>query len=186
MPVYHVGHFRATIAILQMICKSCANVMMKEEDKLSFAKRLMNPAISYLAKKAIHSQVLLKAKKHTKCPSCGAINGPVKKGPGLMKIVHEPFRGKKATDPLITNALDELLAATENKELQQIIGPSSLIQELNPLQVLSLFRRIPKQHIALLGMTAPDACPTNIIVTRIFVPPVCIRPSVVSEVKAGT
>lgn len=187
LPVYHVGHFRATISILQMICKSCANVMMKEEDKLSFSKRLMNPGISYLAKKAIHSQVLLKAKKNTKCPSCGAINGPVKKGPGLMKIVHEPYRGKKATDPLITNALEEMMAATtENKELAQILGPSSLIQEMNPLQVLTLFRRIPKQDIALLGMTAPDACPTNIIVTRIFVPPVCIRPSVVSEVKAGT
>lgn len=103
-----------------------------------------------------------------------------------MKIVHEPYRGKKPTDPLITNALDEMLQATENKELAAIIGPSSLIQEMNPLQVLSLFRRIPKQDIALLGMTSADACPTNLIVQRIFVPPVCIRPSVVSEVKAGT
>lgn len=160
--------------------------MMKEEDKLSYFKRLSNPAISYLAKKAIHSQVLVKAKKFTKCPSCGTINGPVKKGPGLMKIVHEPFRGKKATDPLITTALEEMLASTENKELTQVIGPSALIQELNPLQVLNLFRRIPKKDIALLGMTAAEACATNLIVTRIFVPPVCIRPSVVSEVKAGT
>lgn len=160
--------------------------MMKEEDKLSFSKRLSNPAISYLAKKAIHSQVLVKTKKFNKCPVCMAINGPVKKGPGLMKIVHEPFRGKKPTDPLITNALDEMLAATENKELTQLLGPNALIQEMNPLQVLNLFRRIPKQDVVLLGMTAPEACPTNIIVTRIFVPPVCIRPSVVSEVKAGT
>lgn len=187
LPVFHVGHFRATISILQMICKSCSKVMMKEEDKLSYTKRLMNPDISYLAKKAIHSQVLVKAKKITKCPGCTAINGPVKKGPGLMKIVHEPYRGKKPTDPLITSALDEMLAATENnKELAQFLGPSALIQEMNPLLVLNLFRRIPKQDIALLGMTAPDACPTNLIVTRIFVPPVCIRPSVVSEVKAGT
>lgn len=160
--------------------------MLKEEDKLNFSKRLLNPAISYLAKKAIHSQVLVKAKKSTKCPYCNAINGPVKKGPGLMKIVHEPYRGKKATDPLITNILDVMLAATENKELSQMISPSALIQELNPLQVLNLFNLIPKQDIALLGMTAPDACPTNLIVTRILVPPVCIRPSVVSEVKAGT
>jgi DNA-directed RNA polymerase III subunit RPC1 len=35
-------------------------------------------------------------------------------------------------------------------------------------------------------MTSPDSNPKDLIVTRIFVPPVCIRPSVVSEVKAGT
>lgn len=186
LPVFHVGHFRATISILQSICKSCARVMMKEDDKASFAKRLLNPGLSYLAKKAIHSQVLVKAKKTTKCQSCSAINGPVKKGPGLMKIVHEPYRGKKATDPLITNALEEMINSTDNKELTQLIGPSSLIQELNPLQVYNLFKLVPKADIPLLGMTAPDSCPSNLIVTRIFVPPVCIRPSVVSEVKAGT
>ena len=35
-------------------------------------------------------------------------------------------------------------------------------------------------------MTAPNASPVHLILTRIFVPPVCIRPSVVSEIKAGT
>jgi DNA-directed RNA polymerase III subunit RPC1 len=38
----------------------------------------------------------------------------------------------------------------------------------------------------LLGMTSPDSNPKDLIRTRIFVPPVCICPSVVSEVKAGT
>lgn len=161
--------------------------MLKPEDKRSFSKRLLNPDLSYLAKKSIHGQVLLKAKKHTKCPHCLAINGPVKKGTGLMKILHDVYRGKKATDPLITNALDEMLAATENnRELNQVIGISSLMQEINPLVALDLFKNIPKSDIPLLGMTAPDSNPANLIVTRIFVPPVCIRPSVVSEVKAGT
>lgn len=104
-----------------------------------------------------------------------------------MKIVHEPFRGKKKTDPLVTNALDELLAASENnKEMSQTIGPSSLIQELNPVEVLSLFKSIPKCDIPLLGMTAANSDPANLIVTRLYVPPACIRPSVVSEIKSGT
>lgn len=187
LPVFHVGHFRATITILQSICKVCSRVMLKEDEKKQFSARLMNPNLSYLAKKSIHSQVLKKAKKNTKCPYCGSLNGPVKKGAGLMKIVHEPFRGKKATDPLVTNALEVMMGAIEgNRELSQTIGPSSLMKELNPVEVLDLFKNIPKSDIPLLGMTSPESNPADLIVTRVFVPPVCIRPSVVSEVKAGT
>ncbi|EAT37385.1 AAEL010617-PA [Aedes aegypti] len=187
LPVFHVGHFRATITILQSICKVCSRVMLKEDEKKQFSARLMNPNLSYLAKKSIHSQVLKKAKKNTKCPYCGSLNGPVKKGAGLMKIVHEPFRGKKATDPLVTNALEVMMSAIEgNRELSQTIGPSSLMKELNPVEVLDLFKNIPKSDIPLLGMTSPESNPADLIVTRVFVPPVCIRPSVVSEVKAGT
>lgn len=187
LPVFHVGHFRATITILQSICKTCSRVMLKQDDAKSFNKRLMNPNLSYLAKKSIHQQVLKKAKKHTKCPHCESVNGPVKKGTGLMKIVHEPYRGKKPTDPIVTEALDDLLRAAEgNREMAQTIGHSSLIQELNPIEVQNYFRNIPKCDIPLLGMTSVDSDPLNLIVTRIYVPPVCIRPSVVSEIKSGT
>lgn len=187
LPVFHVGHFRSTIQILQSICKTCARVMLKDADKTTFGRRLMNPNLSYLAKKSITSQILAKSKKNTKCPHCGAINGPVKKGPGLMKILHEPFRGKKSTDPIMSETLGELREATsKNRELNQILGPHALISELNPLQVLDIFKRIPKSDIPLLGMTSKNANPSNLIVTRVFVPPVCIRPSVVSETKAGT
>lgn len=162
--------------------------MLKEEEKKNFSTRLVNPNLSYLAKKSIHSQVLKKAKKNTKCPYCNSLNGPVKKGPGLMKIVHEPFRGKKPSDPLVTHALHEMQAAVEsNRELAQtVVGPSSLSKELNAVEVLDLFRNIPKSDVPLLGMTSTYSNPADLIVTRVFVPPVCIRPSVVSEVKAGT
>lgn len=161
--------------------------MLKDADKQVYGRRLVNQNLSYLAKKSITAQVLAKSKKHTKCPYCGAINGPVKKGPGLMKIWHEPYRGKKPTDPIMSEKLHELQEATaKNRELAQMIGPSALICELNPLQVLDLFQRIPKSDVPLLGMTSPASNPANLIVTRVFVPPVCIRPSVVSEIKAGT
>jgi DNA-directed RNA polymerase III subunit RPC1 len=57
LPVFHIGHFRATITILQTICKTCSRVMLKEDDAKMFSKRLTNPNLSYLAKKAIHQQV---------------------------------------------------------------------------------------------------------------------------------
>lgn len=161
--------------------------MLKDPEKITYGRKLLNPNLSYLAKKAMASQILVKAKKNTKCVYCGAINGPIKKGPGLMKILHEPFRGKKLTDPVMSEALQELSEATsKNRELNQLLGPHALITELNPLQVLDLFKRIPKSDIPLLGMTSQNASPANLIVTRVFVPPVCIRPSVVSETKAGT
>lgn len=161
--------------------------MLKDNDKSVYGRRLLNPNLSYLAKKAITAKILKTAKKHTKCPHCAAINGPVKKGPGLLKILHEPFRNKKATDPIMSEHLNELTEATaKNRELAQMIGSNALISELNPLLVLNLFKRIPKSDIPLLGMTSENASPANLIVTRVFVPPVCIRPSVVSEIKAGT
>lgn len=176
-----------TLSTYLRLFQTCARVMLKEPDKVIYGRRLLNPNLSYLAKKSIASQILVKSKKHTKCPYCGSINGPIKKGPGLMKILHEPFRGKKPTDPVMSEALNELLDSTaKNRELAQIIGPTALICEMNPLQVLDMFKRIPKSDIPLLGMTSDNSNPANLIVTRVFVPPVCIRPSVVSEIKAGT
>uniref|UniRef100_A0A1A9ZK19 DNA-directed RNA polymerase subunit n=1 Tax=Glossina pallidipes TaxID=7398 RepID=A0A1A9ZK19_GLOPL len=186
LPVFHIGHFRSTINILQTICRSCSHVMLKESDKYIFSKKLLNPNFSYLAKKALHAQILNKAKKQLKCPHCNATNGGVKKGPGLLKILHDPNKGKKA-DALLSKNLDELLQATDNnRELNQMLTNYNQVEELNPLTVLELFKAIPKSDIALLGMTSDGASPTNLIVTRVFVPPVCIRPSVISEVKAGT
>lgn len=186
LPVFHIGHFRSTINILQMICKSCSHVMLKEADKKMYEKKLLNPNFSYLAKKALHGQILNKAKKSTKCPNCDATNGGVKKGPGLLKILHDPYKGKKQ-DLLMTKDLDDLMQSTENnRELNQMLSSYNHMEELNPLTVLQLFKSIPKPDIPLLGMTSEGANPANLIVTRVFVPPVCIRPSVVSEVKAGT
>jgi DNA-directed RNA polymerase III subunit RPC1 len=104
---------------------------------------MVNPQLSYLAKKALHGKILKKAKNNTKCLNFFRVNGPVKKCAGLMKILHEPYRGKKLTDPLVSNALDGIAAsASNNKELIQCINPSSLSEELNPLQLLDMFKMV--------------------------------------------
>lgn len=46
--------------------------------------------------------------------------------------------------------------------------------------------RIPANDIPLLLMNYEYALPKDLILTRIPVPPICIRPSVVSDLKAGT
>ena len=42
------------------------------------------------------------------------------------------------------------------------------------------------QEIPLLMMNSESGRPTDLLLTRILVPPICIRPSVVSDLKSGT
>lgn len=51
---------------------------------------------------------------------------------------------------------------------------------------MNLFRRIPKEDIPLLLMNPESSQPADLILTRLLVPPLCIRPSVVSDLKSGT
>lgn len=62
-----------------------------------------------------------------------------------------------------------------------------LLQEnLNPLVVLNMFKRIAQEDIPLLLMNPEAGKPADLILTRLLVPPLCIRPSVVSDLKSGT
>ncbi|XP_048486238.1 DNA-directed RNA polymerase III subunit RPC1 [Plutella xylostella] len=187
LPVFHVGYFRSVITILQTICKECAQVMLPDALKKTYRRKFQNPELTYLHKKTLRAAVFKKAKTCNKCPHCESLNGVVKKSPaGILKIVHERYRGKKPTDPLVMRALSAFHEAkASNKELQTMIN-SGLITELSPLEVLTLFRRIPDADIPLLGMCAARSRPEHLILTRLPVPPVCVRPSVVSDIKAGT
>lgn len=57
---------------------------------------------------------------------------------------------------------------------------------MNPLVVLNMFKRIPQEDIPLLLMNPEAGKPADLILTRLLVPPLCIRPSVVSDLKSGT
>lgn len=57
---------------------------------------------------------------------------------------------------------------------------------MNPLIVLNLFKRIPAEDVPLLLMNPEAGKPSDLILTRLLVPPLCIRPSVVSDLKSGT
>lgn len=52
--------------------------------------------------------------------------------------------------------------------------------------VLNLFKRIPQEDVALLLMNPEAGTPADLLLTRLLVPPLCIRPSVVSDLKSGT
>ena len=70
------------------------------------------------------------------------------------------------------------------QDLDPLISKSHEI--LNPLRVLTLFKNIPETEMPLLLINSELSHPKDLILTRILVPPLCIRPSVSSDFKAGT
>lgn len=185
LPVFHVGYFKAVINILQSICKKCSCVMLSKADKLQYRFKVVNPNLGYLDRKALRKQILLKAKKTTICQNCGELNGTIKKT-GLLKIVHEKFKAKKKTDPIVADKISEYNHVVENnKEIEGIIQ-SGIGDILSPTEVQKILANIPKDDIPFLLMNYECASPEDLILTRIPVPPICIRPSVVSDLKAGT
>ena len=51
---------------------------------------------------------------------------------------------------------------------------------------ISVYRTSSPQDIPLVGMSSINGRPESLILTRILVPPLCVRPSVVSDTQAGT
>uniref|UniRef100_A0A069DY71 DNA-directed RNA polymerase subunit n=1 Tax=Panstrongylus megistus TaxID=65343 RepID=A0A069DY71_9HEMI len=183
LPVFHIGYFRCVINILQTICKNplCVRVLLPEKERHQYYVKLRNPNLSYLVRKALRKQIQARCKKINVCPHCGDINGFIKKS-GLLKITHEKYRFKKP-DPILLNELAELSKGTEyNKELINVKNGYIL----NPQEVLSLLEAIPTKDIPLLVMNSNLSRPSDLILTRIPVPPLCIRPSVISDIKSGT
>lgn len=185
LPVFHVGYFRAIINILQSICKSCAHVLLPKNEAKVFMYSLKRPGLTYLQKKGLRKKIHEKCKKYNICFHCGAYNGMVKKC-GTLKIVHEKYKKtRKVSDSELKDFQEAFDTAMEhNKELGNLVKTASEI--INPLMVQDLFQRIPHEEIMLLGMESENSRPQDLILTRLLVPPLCIRPSVISDLKSGT
>ena len=167
LPVFHVGYFRSIIQVLQCICKSCCRILLLPKVAKGFRQKVSRREIPYLAKKALRKKIIDACKKVNTCPSCGELNGVVKKC-GLLKISHEKFRSCKKNSEVLQSKLAELEDAAEgNKELESMVhGGSGLIHILNPLEVLEMFERIPADDIPLLMMDSDAARPSYMILTR--------------------
>ncbi|EIN10167.1 beta and beta-prime subunits of DNA dependent RNA-polymerase [Punctularia strigosozonata HHB-11173 SS5] len=179
VPVFHIGYFKHTIAALQCICKTCARVLLEEPDRRTYLKRFRRPNLENLQRQALCKAVNSAARKVVYCPYCAATNGTVKKA-GALKIIHDKFRAKKTAEEMerwkktFSNAVDA------QKELATYIG-RAVHEDLNPLKVLDLFRRISDEDCELLGMKPEQGRPEEFIWQYISVPPVAIRPSVAQD-----
>ncbi|EFP75753.2 hypothetical protein PGT21_012768 [Puccinia graminis f. sp. tritici] len=178
LPVFHIGYFRAVIQMLQDICKTCARVLLSEEDRRLYLIKFRRPNLENLQRQHLAKQVNTACRKIITCPYCGATNGTVKKV-GALRIIHEKFRAKKKADELAAFRDTFITAVKETKELGPHLHKAQ--EDMNPLRVLNLFRRITPSDCELLGLDPEVGRPEEYIWQYIHVPPVCIRPSVAQE-----
>ncbi|KAF8644329.1 hypothetical protein AX16_008537 [Volvariella volvacea WC 439] len=179
VPVFHIGYFKHTIAVLQCICKACARVLLEESDRRTFIKRFRRPNLENMQRQSLSKAVNSLARKTVYCPYCSAINGTVKKA-GALKIIHDKFRAKKTADDLEKWKKTFSAAVESQKELGPYLN-KAVHEELNPLKVLDLFKRISDEDCELLGLKPEFGRPEEFIWQYISVPPVCIRPSVAQD-----
>ncbi len=185
LPVFHIGFFKAALQILQCICKGCSAILLSEEERTVFARRIRAPKLDSLQRMAIVKMIHKACRKMTVCSLCQATNGAVKKV-GIMKIVHEKY--KSATRKV--NREDEAFrslfadAIAENAEMRHHVGKAQ--EDINPLVALELFNRITLEDCELLGLDGECGHPRNFLWSHIPVPPSCIRPSVAMSVENGS
>ncbi|XP_059892187.1 DNA-directed RNA polymerase III subunit RPC1 isoform X1 [Gadus macrocephalus] len=185
LPCFHVGYFKAVIGILQMICKTCSHIMLTRDEKLQFMDHLKRPHLPYLQKRGLKKKISEKCRKRTLCLNCSSFNGTVKKC-GLLKIIHEKYKTtKKVADPFVSEFLQSFdIAIEHNKEVESLLNRAQ--ENMSPLVVLNLLKRVPAEDVPLLLMNPEAGRPADLLLTRLLVPPLCIRPSVVSDLKSGT
>ncbi|KAI1788935.1 beta and beta-prime subunits of DNA dependent RNA-polymerase [Ganoderma leucocontextum] len=179
VPVFHIGYFKHIIAILQCICKTCARVLLEEPDRRNYIKRFRRPNLENLQRQTLCKAVLALARKTVYCPYCSATNGVVKKA-GALKIIHDKFRAKKTAEEMEKWKKTFGPAVEVQKELGMYIN-KAVHEDLNPLKVLDLFKRISDEDCEMLGLRPDFGRPEQFIWQYISVPPVAIRPSVAQD-----
>ncbi|CAH9123780.1 unnamed protein product [Cuscuta epithymum] len=166
LPVYNVGYLQDIFVILKCICKGCSRILLEEDDRRHFLRKMRSAKLDHLKKNEVRKEVRNKCNAMTSgrkklCSRCGYINGMVKKA--SMKITHE--------NGILL--LDECYNAVAGKK--DVKGSIDVPPELDPKTVYSLFMRMTDEDCELLYL--PDR-PEKLLVTCIPVPPVAIRPSV--------
>ncbi len=170
--------------------QSCSRILLDPTEHRKFLGRFRQPALDSLTLASLTKQLSTAARKRAICPHCGNINGVVKKI-GPMRIGHEKFRGRNKVKTPENREGQEgkgnwehwresfTEAAKDSKELEPHLDKA--VEDLNPLRVLHLFKKIPPADCELLGLDPTAGRPEEFLWQYISVPPVCIRPSVAQE-----
>jgi DNA-directed RNA polymerase III subunit RPC1 len=191
LPAFHVGYLKMIIQVLQCICKDCSRVLLDEPSRRRCLRSMRRPGQDTIQRGALAKKMIEECRKKKYCPYCGAMNGTVRKVAGHpLKIIHMPYDaydrstaknkkpppGKKEFDA----SFESIRTGTDvDRHLKKAVD------DMHPLRVLHLFRRISEQDCELLGMVPEDARPEMLIWEYMPVPPVAIRPSVVQDAGAN-
>jgi DNA-directed RNA polymerase III subunit RPC1 len=147
---------------------------------------LRKPGIDALQKNSIFKKIVEKCKKCHVCPRCGAFNGSVKKLSNVhtLKLIHERYKDKRADHDRAVFFQKLGHAVQCLPELSQHLSKAQ--EDLSPIFVLELFKRITDEDSELLWMNPVFGRPEHLLLSSILVPPVPIRPSVAMDNGAGS
>eukprot|EP01119_Soliformovum_irregulare_P009594 TRINITY_DN2305_c0_g1_i1.p1 TRINITY_DN2305_c0_g1~~TRINITY_DN2305_c0_g1_i1.p1 ORF type:complete len:1461 (+),score=465.40 TRINITY_DN2305_c0_g1_i1:140-4384(+) len=177
LPVFHIGYLRNITTILNSVCKKCSRILLSENERKMYLTKMRNPKSDNLQRQQLLKKIMDECKKHYACERCGNMNGLVKKI-GIMKLSHEKYKGTTVTKKDLTadffQTFDE--AIKFNKDIKPLLP--KVQEDLNPLDVLRIFERIPAEDVEVLNMDPKRGRPERLLLHHIMVPPVCIRPSV--------
>ncbi|XP_024535104.1 DNA-directed RNA polymerase III subunit 1 [Selaginella moellendorffii] len=179
LPVFHIGYFKDIIVILQCICKGCARILLPEEERQKWQRRMQNPRSEILRKKEYLKKINDLCKKVRACPRCGDINGVVKKLGSTLKIIHDKYAKNYEAFEEMAHKFDD--AVKVNKEMKGYM--KNIQEDLTPLKVLGLFEKIIGEDCVVLDLVDR---PEQLIVQHMPVPPVAIRPSVEMDAAVGS
>ena len=154
----------------------------------------------HVRRAALVKRLVEKCKKVRDCPYCREQNGLVKKV-GSMKIVHERYKEKDKTEKA-ENARNAFFStfeaalkapkgsfetahgAQQGADLKPLLIKAQ--DDLNPLRVRALLMALPECDLPLLDMSELYGRPENLLIDHLLVPPVPIRPSVVTDAASGS
>lgn len=201
LPVFHVGYFKATLQILQMICKSCSRVLLDPETRERYINVMRSPQVSSKShiRGSLLREVWTRARKRRLCPYCGHLNGTVKKTT-ILRVVHYP-EGNKPPSKKKPDDEDDLIdddprrrhetynpeystAVDGHPELRRHIGKAA--DDLDPQRVMELFLAITPGDVQLCDMDPEIGRPERLLVHYMPVPPLCIRPTVCADPTIGS
>lgn len=204
LPVFHIGYFNAIKGIIERICKCCSRVLLKDElQRAEFLTRLRERGAKIGSRQRLVADVSSEARKKKKCSNCGTWNGAVKKI-GTLKLIHECYHDPQAPGSKAGGAVSAAAAAARLRkppasvsvraeyatalsmmpELTQFVGKAG--EDLSPMRVQALFAAMSNDDCELLGLDPATSRPESLVLARLLVPPVCLRPSVTMDASQGS
>ena len=186
LPAFHIGYFKATITMLQDICKDCSRILLDDNQQRQFHKMLRTPGMDNLRRMGICKKINEQCRKAKVCPYCGEIQGVIRKL-SVMKLVHDKFSSYNKSTAQKKIAPESKVAFDASFDHAKRYLPDlekhtrKAMDDLNPLKVLNLFKAITLTDTELLGLDPAEGRPEMFLWQYIPAPPICIRPSVAQE-----
>jgi len=137
----------------------------------------------------ICKKINLLCKKTKLCHRCRSENGVVKKT-GPLKLVHDKWAAfnrstaAKKKVPESKKAFDKSFEAAKVHVADLEKHVRKALEDLNPLRVLNLFKKISSDDCELLGLDPSEGRPEMFLWQYLPAPPICIRPSVAQDMAS--